>query len=233
MKYKIILADPPWRFRNWSMDELTKYGEKWAKKMGRSPYPVMTTEDICKLPIRSITDKNAICLMWATSPKMKEAFLVMEKWGFEFKTIAFTWVKLNPSGQGFHTGLGYHTRQNAEFVLLGTKGKGVKRVSKKVHSLILYPRGIHSKKPPIYDRIEALYGKQLPRVELFARNKQNGWDSWGNEIEPSEGTSPLYDYIIPIPLDEDEYIEYTSGRMDVGENESEQPQWNFEQLLLV
>ncbi|KKL88739.1 hypothetical protein LCGC14_1921650 [marine sediment metagenome] len=64
-KYQIIYADPPWRFKNWSMSELAKRGEKWARKNGRSPYDVMNNEDIYKLPIQQIADKNCILFLWA------------------------------------------------------------------------------------------------------------------------------------------------------------------------
>ena len=45
----------------------------------------------------------------------------------------------------------------------------------------------HSKKPEIVrDRIVELVG-DLPRIELFARQKTEGWDVWGNEVESDIG----------------------------------------------
>ena len=73
--FKIVMADPPWRFKNWSMDELTQRGEKWARKNGRSPYPVMTTDDICKMPVGDMVDKDALLYLWATGPKKTDALL--------------------------------------------------------------------------------------------------------------------------------------------------------------
>lgn len=89
------------------MKELAKRGEKWARKNGRSPYPVMATPDIAALPVADLAAKDCALFLWATYPKLKDAFEVMEGWGFEYKTVAFTWVKVNPSGVGFHFGLGY------------------------------------------------------------------------------------------------------------------------------
>lgn len=168
----------------------------------------MTTEDIGKIPVRDISDKNSICLMWATYPKLEDGLYVMKAWGFEFKTVAFTWVKLNPSGVGWHFGLGYHTRQNPELVLLGTRGKGLPRIDNTIANLVIWPRGRHSAKPPIIrDKIERLYG-QTSRIELFSRDIIPNWDRWGNEVECSEGARLLESYLIPpiqAIVDEDEF----------------------------
>ena len=208
MTYQILYPDPCWRFKNWSIGEMAKYGEKWARRNGRSPYPVMTTEDICKIPAGDLADKNSICLMWATYPKLEDAMQVMKAWGFEYKTVAFTWVKLNPSGVGWHFGLGYHTRQNPEIVLLGTRGKGLSRVDNTVPNLVIWPRGRHSAKPSIVrDKIERLYG-DANRIELFSRDIIPGWDRWGNEVTCSEGAKILEPYLLPpieAIIDEDEY----------------------------
>jgi N6-adenosine-specific RNA methylase IME4 len=207
-KYRLAYLDPPWRFKNFSMAELAKRGEKWARRNGRSPYPVMTTEDIGKLPVPEMMTSHSALVMWATSPKMEDAFWLINHWGYEFKTILFTWVKLNPSGAGWHFGLGYHSRQNAEYVLYASRGQGVKRVNNKVFSLVVYPRGEHSAKPPaVMDRLERLYG-DIPRVELFARTTRPGWDYWGNEVECSPGASLLEPFLAPpykAIVDEDEY----------------------------
>lgn len=229
LKFQIILADPPWRFRNWSMSQLVQRGEKWARGHGRSPYPVMTTEDICKLPVGDIADRDSLLLMWATAPKMEDAFQVINAWGFSFVTVAFTWVKLNPSGIGWHFGPGYHTRQNAEFILLGARGKGISRVDRAVPSLIVYPRGRHSRKPPAArERIERLYGP-AHRIELFARQTAPGWDAWGNEVECSPYALPLANYISPpytALVDEDEY-------QGLPVEETRQPSYNYgEQMAL-
>ena len=181
-KYQIILADPPWRFKNWSMKELATRGEKWARKNGRSPYNVMDNEDIYKLPIQEIADKNCILFLWATYPKLQEALETIKAWGFEYKTVAFTWVKQNKKSDGWHFGLGYWTRGNPEICLLATKGKP-KRENCGVANLTVAHLGGHSAKPAIIrDKIVQLMG-DLPRIELFARQRTHGWDCLGNEID--------------------------------------------------
>lgn len=208
--YDLIYADPPWRFKNWSMGHLAKYGEKWGRANGRPIYPVMTRDDICKLPIGDIAARNSVLLLWATSPMIADGSsdMVIKSWGFTSVTIGFTWVKLNPSGIGWHFGLGYHTHQNAEFLFIATRGKGIRRVAKDVSSLLIYPRGQHSRKPPTAkDRIERLYGP-VSRIELFARQQFDGWDTWGNEVDCSPGATALMDFIAPpytAVVDEDEY----------------------------
>ena len=183
-KFNIILADPPWRFKNWSMKELAKRGEKWARRNGRSPYDVMTTEDIVTLPVTNIAAKNSILMMWATYPKLVDAFKVINAWGFEYKTVAFTWIKLNKRGSGFKFGLGYHTRGNCELCLLATRGKGLRRVDNAIPNLLIAPVRDHSQKPnEVKNRIERLYG-DVSRIELFARQEQINvnWTVLGNEV---------------------------------------------------
>lgn len=189
-KFNIIYADPAWRFKNWSMKELAERGEKWARRNGRSPYDVMTTEDICALPVGELAARDSVLIIWATYPKLEDALQVIKAWGFTYKTVAFSWLKLNPSGQGFKMGLGYHTRGNVEPALLATRGDGLRRVDKGVMQVIIdedqgdcliAPVGEHSQKPAeARKRIERLYG-DVPRVELFARQRTLGWQIWGNE----------------------------------------------------
>jgi site-specific DNA-methyltransferase (adenine-specific) len=79
--------------------------------------------------------------------------------------------------------MGSTTRSNAEHVLFGIRGKGVKRVSAGVHSVVEAIPGSHSSKPPeVRDRIVQLLG-DVPRVELFARSQTPGWDAIGLDID--------------------------------------------------
>ena len=99
-----------------------------------------------------------------------------------YKTIAFVWVKKNKKADSLFWGMGYWTRSNVEFCILATRGRP-KRVSAGVHQVIMTPIEEHSKKPQeARNRIEMLMG-DVPRIELFARQKSEGWDVWGNEVE--------------------------------------------------
>ena len=172
-KYDIIYADPPWSFKN--------YSKKGEEKNANQHYDCMTIKDICKLPVKDISKDNSILFMWVTDPLLEKAFEVIKAWNFVYKTVAFTWAKSNKNKLGMFTGLGYWTRGNPEMCLLATKGKP-KRIDKSVAQLVIYERREHSRKPDrIRNDIVKLCG-DLPRIELFARQRFEGWDAWGNEI---------------------------------------------------
>ena len=176
MKYKIIYADPPWSFKVWSK----KTG------LGRSAeghYKTMTKEDIQNLPIDKISEDDCVLFLWITAPCLLEGIELIKKWGFEYKTIGFTWVKRNKVSDSWFWGMGYYTRANTELCLLATKGKILKRVSRSVHQIVDDRIMKHSQKPnTVRERIVELFG-DIPRIELFAREKTPGWDVWGNEVD--------------------------------------------------
>ncbi|MBU2249284.1 MAG: DNA methyltransferase, partial [Gammaproteobacteria bacterium] len=177
-KYQVIYADPPWPYQTWTRLKT----KKARKKCGSIEYPTMTLAEICDLPVGTIADEHCILFLWITMPKLNVVFSVIEAWGFIYKTVAFTWVKQNPSGNGIYSGLGHWTLANPELCLLCTHKKFPSRKSP-VKQLVFAPRGRHSSKPAIVrDKIIELVG-DLPRIELFAREKAPGWDVWGNEVE--------------------------------------------------
>ena len=172
-KYNIIYADPAWHFKNWNKDQ-----EKVLKKV---PYPTMNDEDIKNLPVRDVSEKDCVLFIWVTYPKLLDGIETIKRWGFEYKTCAFSWVKQNKKSDGLYMGMGYWTRANNEICLLATKGNP-KRISASVRQIILERVREHSRKPDcVRDRIVELCG-DLPRIELFARQKTDGWDAWGNEV---------------------------------------------------
>ena len=170
-KYNIIYADPPWQ-----------YARSKVQGAAEKHYQTMSMDDICRLPIADICCKDCILFMWATFPQLREALQVIKAWGFDYKSVAFVWLKQNKSGVGWFYGLGFWTRGNAEICLLATRGHP-KRKSTKVHQFIISPLRGHSQKPDeARAKIIELVG-DLPRVELFAREQAEGWDTWGNEVE--------------------------------------------------
>ncbi len=171
-KYNIIYADPAWGYKS-SME-----GDRGVL----NHYQTMSIQDIASLPVNDIADTDCILFLWVTMPKLNEVFGVIKSWGFEYKTVGFTWIKLNKKSGTPFMGMGRWTRANAEVCLIATKGKP-KRLNAGVHSVIMSTIEGHSKKPDeTRDRIVKLVG-DLPRVELFARQKVEGWDSWGNELD--------------------------------------------------
>lgn len=182
-RFNIIYADPPWRFKQWEMADSPEPGEQWARRNGASPYDVLDQAALGALDVPAIAAPDSVLLLWATYPKLAEALDVIAAWNFVYKTVAFTWVKQNRSGIGFHMGQGFHSRQNPEICLLATRGEGLRRVDASVPNLVIEPRREHSRKPneEITARIERLYG-DVPRIELFARQRTEGWSAWGNEV---------------------------------------------------
>jgi N6-adenosine-specific RNA methylase IME4 len=179
-KYNIIYADPPWTYN----DKRSGSGYKNPNGAGGADkhYPTMPLKDICDMPVQDIADENAMLFLWCTSSLLDYGFEVMKHWGFKYKTMGFVWVKMTKDYSKPYSGMGFYTNQNAEFCLLGLKGK-YWREARNVKQIIQEPRNKHSKKPlEIRERIVSLCG-DLPRIELFARETAEGWDSWGNEVD--------------------------------------------------
>lgn len=173
-KYQIVLADPPWKYRNYGYAEAPRGCEK--------EYRCMPLDEIKSLPIQDIVADNATLFLWTTCPLLAEGLDVMKTWGFEYKTKAFVWIKTNSNSMGLFWGMGNWTRSNSEDCLLGIKGKP-KRLNADIHQVVISDVMEHSHKPAIVrENIVRLCGN-LPRIELFARQKVEGWDCWGDEIE--------------------------------------------------
>lgn len=180
-KYNIIYADPPWQYKGWT--------KKPQFRTAASHYKTQDVEYLKSLNVPAICSVDAVLLMWATFPLLQEALELGKAWGFTYKTVAFTWVKQTKTSRLF-VGMGYYTRANAEIVLLFTKGTPLKRVAKNVQQVVISKIGRHSQKPvEVRNRIVQLFG-DLPRIELFARNRPgffpdyeySGWDVFGNEV---------------------------------------------------
>ncbi len=175
-RFHTIYADPPW-------DYLT-YSKKGRQRSADRHYDVQSLDDIKALPVGKLAAIDCVLLMWAVMPSLPQALEVITAWGFAYKTVGFTWVKQNKSGEGHFMGMGHWTRANAELCLLATRGAPA-RIGKDVRELIVSPLREHSQKPDeAYERIEQLVAG--PYLELFARAPRDGWVSWGNEIAKGE-----------------------------------------------
>ena len=187
-KYQIVYADPPWFYSN---------GIRSGKKdgMGRhlfytpsttvgARYETQSDEWIKKLPVKSIADNDSILFLWTTDSHLPIAIDVIKSWGFKYKTIGFIWNKKEKSGKQVCY-YGQYTMKGSEICLLAIKGKAHKLLkSHKVRQLVEAERDRkkHSQKPDeVRTRIVELMG-DLSRIELFARQRTEGWDVWGNEV---------------------------------------------------
>lgn len=181
-KYSIIYADPPWSYYN----DMTVYPDcTTVKGMRRPPYPVMSSDDISALPVKNIAEDNSILFVWTTDYHLDKCIgKIIPSWGFEYKTIGFVWQKLNKKNDPVCFMGAYTMKSGVEICLLATRGKNAHKLVKKhnIRSLVQSQRLHHSKKPDeVRSRIADLVG-DVPRIELFARDRFDGWDAWGNEV---------------------------------------------------
>lgn len=171
--YDIIYADPPWDYKGQSQHS----GKKGKSSGGAlSHYNTLKLKDLKGMGIPSICADDCLLFMWATSPHLDQAIDLMKAWGFKWATVAFVWNKcrVNP---------GFYTMSQCELCLVGKKGRIPKpRGARNIRQLVNHPRMKHSKKPDeVRKRIEEMFPTQK-KIELFARQKTEGWDVWGNEV---------------------------------------------------
>jgi len=178
--YRVIAADPPWLFKSNS-----------KAKPGRNAmrhYDTMSLGEIAALPVADYVADDAALFLWITGPLLAlGAHLpIMKAWGFKPSGMGFVWIKLNPRAASLFilktdlaTGGGFTTRKNAEFVVIGKRGKSVRKDAG-VHEVIIEPRRQHSRKPnQFYERVERY--SDGPFLELFGRQQREKWTVCGNE----------------------------------------------------
>lgn len=182
-KYRIIYADPPWQYNSRSAHKKTKFGGG-----ATGNYKCLSLDEIKSLPVGRLADDNSVLAMWVTGPHMHHGADVIRSWGFKYvETVLFVWVKTNRDGRAFY-GPGFYTGSNAEYVLLGKRGKpaiikrGVSQIILEPHRRDSAGKIVHSAKPEcVRDKLTTLFG-DLPRIELFARTTADGWDSLGDQL---------------------------------------------------
>ena len=175
-KYNIIYADPPWKY-NSRANHKTRF-----RGGAEGHYKLMSMKEIKELPIKELADENCVLFLWVTFPYLKEQIKLFDYWGFDYKTLGFSWIKLNKKNKKPFFGVGFYAKSNCEVCLMGIKGK-MKPISNKVSSCVISERREHSRKPDeVREKIVELFG-DIPRIELFARQKVDGWDTWGDEVK--------------------------------------------------
>ena len=176
-KYQIIYADPCWNYKG-----QTQHGGKKTSDTGgaKKHYPTMTLKELIQLKplIDGFADNDCLLFMWTSSPHLDQAIDLLKAWGFDYSTIGFVWDKqrVNPS---------FYTMSQIEICLIGKRKKGKipkPRGARNVRQFISELRGRHSEKPAqTRTRIESMFPTQ-DKIELFARERVDGWDAWGNEV---------------------------------------------------
>ncbi len=167
-KYRVIYADPPWEYGN------AQHGLEEQETVLETHYPTMSDDARMALEEWRLPADEAVLFCWATSPRIKFALELIERWGFQYKAM-FVWDKVKHN-------VGYYNSVRHELLLICTKGSCLPDVKELHDSVVSIERGEHSEKPPYFrDLIDKMYpnGK---RIELFARTPSDGWDVWGNEV---------------------------------------------------
>lgn len=195
-RYGTILADPPWPTGMWQEGFSNKEThpnamrggtieaaiDRIKEKPGSSFYTTMSMSAICSLPVSRILKDDALVFIWVIETHLRDAFDLIDSWGLKYVCVAFIWGKVSVSDASRPApGMGYWTRKCGEICLMAKRGKP-KRINKSVTQLVLEPRRGHSRKPDaVPDVIRTM--SSGPYLELFAREKREGWDAWGNETE--------------------------------------------------
>jgi len=177
-KYQVIYADPPWHFSGGVYQD----GGRPVRKVS-DKYRLTKTKELKEIDVNSITDNDCLLFMWTTDQHIPDALELMKAWGFRYCTVAFYWVKKYSTGSTCYN-VGCWTMKSVEQVLLGIKGKPLRFKKKRnIKQLVEAVRTVHSRKPDeVMDRIVELVG-DIPRIELFARAKTQGWDCIGDGID--------------------------------------------------
>jgi N6-adenosine-specific RNA methylase IME4 len=171
LHYGVILADPPWRYETRS----TKGQEKSPSRH----YKTMSFDEIAYLPVHMLAADDSMLVLWTSAPHLKESIEIMEDWGFDFVT-AGAWAKQSKTGEKWAFGTGFVYRSAAEFYLVGKIGNPRIAV-KNIRNLIIAPVREHSRKPDeMHEQIERMF-PDVPRCELFGRQRRPGWDVFGDE----------------------------------------------------
>jgi N6-adenosine-specific RNA methylase IME4 len=164
-RFGVILADPEWRFVPWSE-------ETGSDRSAANHYATSRLEEIKKRDVPSIAADDSVLALCATVPMLPQALEVMKAWGFDYRSHC-VWLKNR-------IGTGYWFRNSHELLLIGVKGDvPAPAPGTQWQSAFDADVGEHSEKPvEIYNLLEA-YFPNLPKIELNARKKRDGWEVWG------------------------------------------------------
>ena len=182
-KYSVIYADPPWDYGGKMQFDKSSTGAADLDfqrpifiSAANFKYPTLKTKELKTIPISEIAEDDCLLFMWVTNPHLAQGIELGQAWGFEYKTVAFVWDKMvhNP---------GQYTMSYCELCLVFKRGRIPRpRGSRNEKQLLRARRGQHSVKPvQVRESIERMFPSQS-RIELFARERPEGWDVWGLDV---------------------------------------------------
>lgn len=180
-KFGVIYADPEWKFE--------AYSEAGLDRAADNHYPTTALDGIKARDVGSLAADDCVLFLWATVPMLDQAIEVLKAWGFNYKSN-FEWRK-------DRIGTGFWNRNRHEHLLIGTRGNvPAPAMGDQFDSSIEAAVGEHSAKPAVFYEIIESYFPTLPKIELNARVKRDGWARWGYEAPedlPAPATERLDD----------------------------------------
>jgi N6-adenosine-specific RNA methylase IME4 len=182
--YGTLLADPPWRFQN-------KTGKVAPEHKRLRRYATMSFDEIRAMPVGVHMAEKCHLYLWCPNALLEEGLSVMRAWGFTYKTN-IVWYKVRKDGGPDGRGVGFYFRNVTELLLFGTRGKlRTLKPGRTQVNLFRTRKQEHSRKPDeAYEIIEAC--SPGPFLELFARERRDGWTQWGDELDTYLHTRPIY-----------------------------------------
>ena len=170
--YDLVYMDPPWSYRAGH-----QFDGRKITSAASAHYPTLSHADLKNFPIDKFAGKNCLLFMWVTNPHLREGILLGEHWGFDYGTVAFCWEKQrhNP---------GYWTMGGVELCLGFKRGPFPKdRGARNIRQFFSEKASGHSVKPArVRQWIHDMFPNQS-KIELFARGRYPGWDTWGLEVD--------------------------------------------------
>jgi N6-adenosine-specific RNA methylase IME4 len=180
MKFRVIVADPPWRFDD-------KLQMSPVPRSADDNYNTLTLDDICNLNVKDLIDPvGCMLVMWVPSTMLVDGLRVLNAWGFTFKGT-YVWVKMRKDMSGLAIGMGHTFRQAHEIAIIGVSGKVASLIENKgQRSACLAVNQGHSKKPEaLQDSLDLMF-PNANKLEMFARRQRSGWICTGDELDLSD-----------------------------------------------
>jgi N6-adenosine-specific RNA methylase IME4 len=211
MKFRVVIADPPYMFGDGLSMAKTKRGAS-------ANYDTLSIQDLKELNVKEICEDDAILVLWVPSSLLSDGLEVMKAWGFR-QTQTHIWVKTKKDPfksilkeflrafketpkTGFSNlvkgifakfdpsnllafGMGRLFRQTHELALIGVRGKIYNHLeNRSQRSVHFFQATKHSVKPEaLQDMLDKMFPKdRYSKLELFARRHKKGWVCIGNEV---------------------------------------------------
>lgn len=174
-KYQVIYSDPPWKQQKGG---LRKVRPNQNRLLDYSTLDIMQIRDIHKQVKDNMTTENHVVFLWTIDKYLHDSEQMMTSLGYRLHA-RFVWDKFNGIAPAFTVRFAHEYLlwfYKSKLIPIATSQRG------KFTTVFREKSTKHSKKPLYaYEMIESLY-PESNKLELFARNLRDGWDSWGNEI---------------------------------------------------